>query len=107
MPTLILTPRFTDDGQALWRAAGLLGWRVERLAGWRVPEELRSVPEPVLYLEVFLGPALAEQFGLRLLEQPDDWLPRLPQEYRKRRVTLSTLGEVLEVLRHAAEKIPV
>jgi hypothetical protein len=30
MPTLILTPRFTDDAQALWRAAQRLGWNVER-----------------------------------------------------------------------------
>ena len=30
MPTLILTPRHTDDAQALWRAAGRLGWRIER-----------------------------------------------------------------------------
>ena len=31
MPTLILTPRHTDDSQALWRAAGRLGW------SWRGP----------------------------------------------------------------------
>jgi ATP-grasp domain, R2K clade family 2 len=91
MPTLILTPRFTEDAQALWRAASRLGWGVERLASWRVPEELRSVPEPVLYLEGLFGPTLAEQFGLRLLEPPDSWLPGLPEGYRKRRVLLTTL----------------
>jgi hypothetical protein len=84
MPTLILTPRFTDDAQALWRAANRLGWEVERLTSWRAPEGLRNVTDPVLYLEGLFGPALAEQFGLRLLEPPDDWLPRLPEEYRKR-----------------------
>jgi hypothetical protein len=46
MPTLLLSPRYTDDAQALWRAAGRLGWRVERLRGWRVPDELLTVPEP-------------------------------------------------------------
>lgn len=92
MPTLILTPRFTEDSQALWRAAGRLGWGVERLKNWRVPEELRVTPEPVLYLEALFGPVLAEQFGLRLLEPAVDWLPRLPEEFRKRRVTLSTLA---------------
>ena len=91
MPTLILTPRFSEDAQALWRAAGQLGWGVERLTSWRVPDELRSVPEPVLYLEALFGPTLAEQFGLRLSEPAVDWLPRLPQEYRKRRVLLTTL----------------
>ncbi len=92
MPTLILTPRFTDDSQALWRAAGRLGWDVERLTGWRVPEALRSVPEPVLYLEAMFGPTLAEQFGRRMLEPPEDWLVRLPMEYRKRDIRLTTLG---------------
>src|SRR5688572_22799200 len=92
MPTLILTPRYTEDAQALWRAAGQLDWPVVRLQRWRVPEELRDVPEPVLYLEALLGPTLAEQFGLRLLEPPKDWLPRLPEEYRRRNVVLSTLG---------------
>jgi hypothetical protein len=91
MPTLILTPRFSEDSQALWRAAGQLGWPVERLPGWRVPDELRSVPDPVLYVEALFGPTLAEQFGLRLLEPAVDWLPRLPQEYRKRQVSLTTL----------------
>jgi hypothetical protein len=91
MPTLILTPRFTEDAQALWRAAGQLGWRVERLTSWRVPEELRAVPEPVLYLEGLFGPSLAEQFGLRLLDPAVDWLPCLPEEYRRRRVELTTL----------------
>jgi len=93
MPTLILTPRFTEDAQALWRAAGRLGWGVERLTSWSVPESLRSVAEPVLYLEAMFGPMLAGQFGLRMLEPPDDWLPRLPAEYRKREVRLTSLGE--------------
>ena len=93
MPTLILTPRHTEDSQALWRAAGRLGWGVERLQSWRVPDHLRTVPEPVLYLEALIGPTLAAQFGLRLLEPPDDWLPRLPDEYRRRAATLSTFAE--------------
>src|SRR5260370_13409732 len=93
MPTLILTPRYTEDAQALWRAAGRLGWDVQRLASWRVPEEVRTVPDPVLYLEALFGPTLADQFGLRLLEPPIDWLPRLPDEYRKRWVYLTTLGQ--------------
>jgi ATP-grasp domain, R2K clade family 2 len=93
MPTLILTPRFTDDAQALWRAATQLGWGVERLTSWRVPEDLRGVPDPVLYLEGLFGPTLAEQFGLRLSEPADDWLPRLPKEHRRRWVYITTLGQ--------------
>ncbi len=93
MPTLILTPRYTADAQALWRAAGELGWDVERLTSWSVPEELCSVTNPVLYLEGLMAPLLAEQFGQRLLEPPEDWLPKLPEEYRRRNIYRTTLGE--------------
>jgi hypothetical protein len=93
MPTLILTPRFTPDAQVLWRTALRLGWGVERLITWRVPDDLRAIPDPVLYLEGLFGQTLAEEFGLRLLESPVDWLPRLPEEYRKRRVTITSLRE--------------
>lgn len=106
IPTLILTPRFTDDAQALWRAAGQLSWSVERLASWRVPEELRSVPEPVLYLEGLLGPTIAEQFGLRLLVPAVDWLPRLPEEFRKRWVSIMPLREARQLLAPAFIKPP-
>src|SRR5438132_7923079 len=106
MPTLILTPRFTEDAQALWRAAGQLGWGVERLTSWRVPEELRSVPDPVLYLEALFGPTLAEQLGVRLLEPAADWLPRLPEEFRKRRVSLTTLRAARALAEPAFVKPP-
>jgi len=106
MPTLILTPRFTEDAQALWRTAPLLGWGVERLTSWKVSEELRTVSEPVLYLEALFGPVLADQFGLRLLEPAVDWLPRLPEEYRKRRVSLMALREARSLQEPAFVKPP-
>ena len=106
MPTLVLTPRQTDDAQALWRAAGRLGWRVERLTSWRVPDDLRGVPEPVLYLEALIGPTLAGQFGLRLLEPPDDWLSTLPEEYRRRAAHLTTFAEARRLTEPAFVKPP-
>jgi ATP-grasp domain, R2K clade family 2 len=106
MPTLILTPRFTEDAQALWRAANQLGWNIERLRSWQVPDELRKVPDPVLYLEALFGSTLAEQFGLRLLEPSIDWLPQLPEEFLKRRVSLSTLGACKEIIEPAFIKPP-
>lgn len=106
MPTLILTPRFTEDAQVLWRAAGQLGWNVERLTSWRAPDELATVREPVLYLEALFGPTLAAQFGLRLLEPAIDWLPRLPEEFRSRKVVLSTLHEARYLLEPAFVKPP-
>ncbi|MBD2538165.1 ATP-grasp domain-containing protein [Coleofasciculus sp. FACHB-SPT36] len=106
MPTLILTPRYTDDSQALWRAANRLGWRVERLMNWRLPDELKLVPEPVLYVEALMTEMIAEQLGLRLLDAPDDWLSNLPEEYRKRWVYLSTLGEARSIEKAAFIKPP-
>jgi hypothetical protein len=106
MPTLILTPRFTDDAQSLWRAAIRLGWQVQRLPTWRVPPELLAVQEPVLYLEGLFGPTLAQEFGLALLEPPIDWLATLPHEYKKRSVTLTTLGQARQNAAPAFVKPP-
>jgi len=106
MPTLVLTPRYTEDTQTLWRAAVQLGWHVERLTSWRVPETLRSVEEPVLYAEALFGPTLGEQLGLTLTNPPDDWLVRLPFEYRKRGVRLTTLVEARKLESPAFVKPP-
>ncbi|WP_202947216.1 ATP-grasp domain-containing protein [Zavarzinella formosa] len=106
MPTLILTPRFTDDAQALWRAAGRMGWGIRRLTSWRVSDDERLAPDPVLYLEGLFGPTLAEQFGLRLLEPAIDWLPRLPKEYRRRHITLTTFGAARQLTEPAFVKPP-
>ena len=93
MTTLVLTPRYTDDSQLLWRAAGRLGWNVERLQTWRIPDHLRNLEDPVLYAEALFGPTLAEQLGIQVENPPEDWLPNLPEQYRKRSVTLSTLAQ--------------
>lgn len=70
MPTLFLTPRYSTDAQALWKAAAAMGWRIERLANWRIPEELLAVEQPVPYAEALMAPILAEQLRLQLSQQP-------------------------------------
>lgn len=92
MPTLVLSPRFTPDSIALWRAAIDAGWDVHRLGGWRPPEDLR-LEEPVLSDEPLLAMLLSEQFQLALLEPTLDWLTRLPPRYLRRRVRFLTLAE--------------
>lgn len=106
MPTLILTPRYSDDSQSLWRVATHLGWRVERLVNWRLSDDLKQASEPVLYLEALMAEAIAEQLGVRLVSPPNNWLPNLPEEYRKRWVYLSTLGEVRQSGKQAFVKPP-
>ena len=98
MPTLIFTPRYTDDSQALWKAAGALDWQVQRLTNWRVPEHMQNLAEPVLYGEALFGPTLAEQLGICLLSPPEDWLVRLPMEYKQRTISLQTLGEARQLV---------
>lgn len=93
MPTLILTPRHSDDTQALWKAAASRGWSIERLSRWHIPDHLQQAHEPVLYAEALFGPTLAEQLGISLASPPDDWLVRLPEAYRRREIRLMSLAE--------------
>lgn len=106
MPTLILTPRQTEDTQSLWKAAARLGWSTERLGGWRIPDHVRSIDEPVLYAEALFGPDFAEQLGLHLLSPADDWLVELPMEYKSRTIRLTTLGEARSLDRPMFVKPP-
>lgn len=106
MPTLILTPRQSEDTQSLWKAAARLGWTTERLGGWRIPEHLRALDEPVVYAEALFGPEFAEQLGLDLLSPPDTWLVDLPMEYKLREIRLTTLGEARTLNRPMFVKPP-
>ncbi|MFO0547291.1 MAG: ATP-grasp domain-containing protein [Polyangiaceae bacterium] len=93
MPSLVLTPRQTEDSQRLWRAAILRGWAVHRLTTWRIDDTARALDEPFLYAEALFGPTLADELGVRLLNPPEDWLCRLPREYRRRDIQLTTLEQ--------------
>jgi hypothetical protein len=106
MPTLILTPRYSDDTQTLWKAAAVRGWSVERLGRWQVPEHLQQAHEPVLYAEALFGPSLAEQLGITLVSPPDDWLVRLPEPYRRRNIRLMSLAEARRLPEPAFIKPP-
>jgi hypothetical protein len=92
MPTLILSPRYSDDSITLRRAAIALGWDVMRLASWRCPEDFEP-EEPVLSGEPLFNTVVAEQLDLTLIEPPEDFLVRLPDEYVKREVGLTTAAQ--------------
>jgi hypothetical protein len=89
MPTLILSPRYSDDSIKLRRAAIALDWDVIRLASWRCPDDF-DPEEPVLFAEPLFNEAVAEQLGLAVIEPPEDFLVRLPREYVGRDVRLMT-----------------
>lgn len=93
IPTLILTPRYTPDAQLLWGAAHALGWGVHRLRSWRVSDDpdVGRYVVPVLYVEALMAQTIGEELGVRLEEPPDDFLPNLPEKYRRRFVGLTTL----------------
>jgi hypothetical protein len=92
MPTLILSPRYSDDSIKLRRAAIDLGWDVMRLASWRCPEDFEP-EEPVLYAEPLFNEAAAEQLDLNVVEPAEDFLVKLPPEYVGRSVRLMSAGE--------------
>ena len=92
MPTLILSPRYSDDSITLRRAAIALGWDVMRLASWRCPEDFEP-DEPVLHSEPLFNKAVAEQLGLTLIEPPEGFLVGLPREYTGRCVRLLSAAE--------------
>jgi hypothetical protein len=96
MPTLILSPRYSDDSISIWRTAIALGWDVTRLASWRCQDDFE--PEhPVLHGEPLFNTAIAEQLELSLIEPPEDFLVKLAREYIGREVRLLTAAQAREL----------
>jgi hypothetical protein len=101
---LVLTRRYSPDSNALWHAAIGAGWDVERLQTMRAPPEIVD-REPVFYGETLWADAVAEALGIELLEPSADWLPRLPDRYRHRRIRLATLEEArASTSRHSSKR---
>lgn len=97
MPTLILSPRHTDNSQCLWRAAlelGHKGWDVERMPKFHVIPEGFAPTEPVPYGEPMFNQLIAERYNLDLPHPSESFLPDLPYDLRKRAVELMTMGDL-------------
>jgi len=101
MPTLLLSRRYSDDSNAIGRAAVAAGWEVERLMTYAVPEGLR---DPVLYGETLLADAVLPALGIVLLEPTEDWPALLPERHRKRSIRLATLDEARALTERAFVK---
>lgn len=89
----------------MWRAALHSGWDVERIRGYILDPAL-AAKEPVLYGETLLADALAEPLGLSFLEPTADWLPELPEAYRKRAIRLATLADARALTSRSFVKPP-
>lgn len=92
MPTLLLTPRYTEDSRVLRKAAVAAGWDCVRLANWRIPDWVAD-RDLVFYGEPLLAEVVAEHLPTVLLEPPLDWLSTLPTRYAQRTIELTTLAE--------------
>lgn len=64
MPTLLLSPRQSEDAQRLWRAAITHGWKTERGHGSLLPEI--DPAEVVPYGEPWFVHYAAQHYGLQL-----------------------------------------
>ncbi|MFR9752464.1 ATP-grasp domain-containing protein [Nocardia sp. 004] len=90
MSTLILSPRYSPDSRTMRSAALRSGWNVLRLPNWRAPED--KAPEvTAVYGEPLFAKVVAGQLGLALLDAPDDWLPGLPERFRRRDIWVATM----------------
>ncbi len=90
MPVLILSPRYTADSNALWKAAIQAGWQVERLQT-RQPSSYLKDMNPVLYGEGLFIAVIVEVLELAPLEPTFCWLTELSEHYRKREIQCTTL----------------
>ncbi|MEV6600766.1 ATP-grasp domain-containing protein [Actinoplanes sp. NPDC051346] len=90
---LVLPPRPNSTAELLAEAARRRGMAVERFPVGAVPARLRGASGGHLYGGPVFAGAVAADLDLAPLEPADDWLVRLPAEFARREVTLTSLGE--------------
>lgn len=88
-PTLVMPLGPQLDYRRLWKAAVDQRWNVCR----RNPHRNHYTPKyPCIYADEILGPQLASELGVNLLNPPEDWLVTAPPSITKRSVRITTLG---------------
>ncbi|MFD8702066.1 ATP-grasp domain-containing protein [Kitasatospora sp. NPDC059648] len=99
-PVLLTSAQPTSTTALLTAAAARRGLATSVLTGPDTVGELAG--RPVHWYGGPLAAArIAAPLGLALLEPEDDWLARLPEEFTRRRIELTTLAEAW-TLRHPA-----
>jgi hypothetical protein len=102
MPTLYLSPRYSDDSQILWRAAIDSDWDALRLS-WYLMDHLApsEVKGRVVYGETSFARWAAEKLRVELVDVPEDYLTNLPKKFLNRAVDGWELGEYLDFVETA------
>jgi len=95
MDFLILSPRQSEDTQALWRAALQAGWHIERAVGWE-PPVIPAGSKIAIYGEPILSRRLAEAYHHVLMEPAADWLIQLEFTWKKRAIKQGQLHEFMQ-----------
>jgi hypothetical protein len=93
MPTLLLPPPPILPSAEIAFAARGQRWQVETLSGPPALDRLRDRADVAPYGDWPVVTHLANLLHLALLAPTVDWLPRLPEAYRRRPVRLLPAGE--------------
>lgn len=91
--TLILSSRYTSDTIALNKTAHENGWQVERTQNWRISEHFEITENLAVYGESLFGAVISSQIDILLIEPPFNWLAKLPEKYKLRKVDFVNLDE--------------
>jgi hypothetical protein len=97
MPILIVSPRHSEDSDAMLDAATHAGWHVERPDNWRIRDQWLGRDDLAFHGEALWVRVVADQLSYSLMEAPYAWLAELPTEYLQRDVQHMTLGEVQSI----------
>jgi len=94
VPTLLLSHRFSDDSNRLWKAAIESGWNVHRLT---LPE-VGTFPEDALADAIYGETLFVQAFqvarpDVSLRELSPTWLTTLPREFLGRIIRVEKLSE--------------
>src|SRR5262245_56457869 len=92
MPVLLLSPRYSQDSNALWQAAITMGWSVQPAHRRQTDFSLRD-QTPLLYGEGLFAASVSEALQLALIQPTFSWLADLPERFRRRNVQCRTLGQ--------------
>ncbi|WP_084556232.1 ATP-grasp domain-containing protein [Couchioplanes caeruleus] len=90
---LVLPPRPNSTAELLADAAERRGMAVERFRTGGVPQRLRGATGGHLYGGPRFAGTVADELDVALLEPADDWLVGLPDEFVRRDIVLTSLGE--------------